>query len=66
MSEEIEDLKRVAGDYKTWALQARKKYIDLRLNNETEIRALYTRLIFDISNELKKGGTSQIRTAEQT
>lgn len=64
MSEEIEDLKRVAGDYKTWALQARKKYIDLRLNNETEIRALYTRLIFDISNELKKGGTSQIRKAQ--
>lgn len=61
MSKEIEELKRTAGGYKTWALQARKKYIDLRLNQETDIRNLYTRLIYDISNELKKGGTSQIR-----
>lgn len=61
MSEEIDDLKKTAGDYKTWALQARKKYIDLRLNNETEIRAFYIRLVQDISSELKKGGTSQIR-----
>ncbi len=64
MSEEIDDLKRTAGDYVQWALQARKKYIDLRLNNETEIRALYIRLVHDISNELKKGGTSQIRKAQ--
>lgn len=61
MSKEIDDLKKTAGDYKTWALKARSKYIDLRLNNETEIRKLYTRLIFDISNELKKEGTAQIR-----
>lgn len=61
MSKEIDELKKIAGDYKTWALKARSKYIDLRLNNETEIRELYARLIFDISNELKKGGTSKIR-----
>ncbi|PRR85975.1 hypothetical protein [Clostridium luticellarii] len=64
MSKEIDDLKKSAGDYKTWALQARKKYIDLRLNNETEIRAFYIRLVKDISNELKKGGTSKIRKAQ--
>ncbi|MBV4447448.1 hypothetical protein KM799_12620 [Clostridium tyrobutyricum] len=61
MSEEIDDLKTTAGDYKTWALQARKKYIDLRLNNETEIRKLYTRLVNDISLKLKREGTSKIR-----
>lgn len=61
MSKEIDELKKTAGDYKTWALMARKKYIDLRLNNETEIRALYVRLVQDISNELKKEGTSKIR-----
>jgi hypothetical protein len=61
MSREIDELKKTAGDYKTWALKARSKYIDLRLNNETEIRALYVRLVQDISNELKKEGISQIR-----
>lgn len=61
MSEEIDELKRIAGGYKIWALQARKKYIDLRLNNEAEIRNLYIRLINEISEKLKQEGTSQIR-----
>lgn len=61
MSKEIDELKRIAGGYKIWALQARKKYIDLRLNNETEIRNLYIRLINEISEKLKQEGTSQIR-----
>lgn len=60
MSKEIDELKLVAGDYKTWALQARKKFIDLRLNQDLEIRELYIKLTKNISNELKKGGLSPI------
>lgn len=60
MSKEIEELKSVAGDYKTWALQARKKFIDLRLKQDLEIRELYIKLTKNISNELKKGGLSPI------
>lgn len=60
MSKEIDELKLVAGDYKTWALQARKKFIDLRLNQDLEIRELYIKLTKNVSNELKKGGLSDI------
>lgn len=58
MSKEIEILKAIAGDYKTWALQARKKFIDLRLQQDLEIRQLYIKLTKNISNELKKEGLS--------
>ena len=58
MSKEIEMLKAVAGDYKTWALQARKSFIDLRLQQDLEIRCLYNKLTKNISKELKKEGTS--------
>lgn len=60
MSKEIDELKSIAGDYKTWALQARKKFIDLRLKQDLEIRELYIKLTKNISNELKKGGLSPI------
>ncbi|CUU46973.1 hypothetical protein [Clostridium beijerinckii] len=60
MSKEIDELKSIAGDYKTWALQARKKFIDLRLRQDVEIRNLYIKLTRDISKELKKGGLSPI------
>ena len=60
MSKEIDELKSIAGDYKTWALQARKKFIDLRLQQDLEIRKLYIKLTKNISNELKKGGLSPI------
>ena len=29
MSREIDEIKEAAGDYRKWALEARKKYIDL-------------------------------------
>ena len=60
MSKEIDELKSIAGDYKTWALQARKKFIDLRLKQDLEIRELYIKLTKNISNELKKGESSPI------
>lgn len=58
MSKEIDILKATAGDYKTWALQARKKFIDLRLQQDLEIRQLYIRITKDITKELKKEGLS--------
>lgn len=59
MSREIDELKDIAGDYKTWALQARKRFIDLRLQQDLEIRQLYIKLTKNISNELKKEGLSK-------
>jgi len=60
MSKEIDDLKATAGDYKMWALQARKNFIDLRLQQDLEIRNLYIRLTKNISKELRKEGLSLI------
>lgn len=59
MSREIDILKATAGDYKKWALQARKRFIDLRLQQDLEIRQLYIKLTKNISNELKKEGSSK-------
>jgi hypothetical protein len=59
MSKEIDNLKAVAGNYKTWALQARKRFIDLRLQQDLEIRQLYIKLTKNISNQLKKEGLSK-------
>ncbi|HBF6015342.1 TPA: hypothetical protein KOS20_004177, partial [Clostridioides difficile] len=35
------ELITVAGEYKKWALEARKKFIDLRLKQDDEIRTMY-------------------------
>lgn len=59
MSKEIESLKATAGDYKTWALQARKRFIDLRLQQDLEISQLYIKLTKNIIKELKKEGLSK-------
>lgn len=59
MSKEIDTLKAIVGDYKKWALQARKRFIDLRLQQDLEIRQLYVKLTKNISNELKKEGLSK-------
>lgn len=59
MSKEIDILKATAGDYKKWALQARKRFIDLRLQQDLEIRQLYIKLTKNISNELEKEGLSK-------
>ncbi len=60
MSKEIDELKSIAGDYKTWALQARKKFIDLRLTQDLEIREVYIKITRSITKELKKGGLSPV------
>ncbi len=54
MSREIEELKDAAGDYKRWALEARKKYIELRLRQDPEIRSLYIRAADRVAQELRK------------
>lgn len=54
MSKEIDALKKVAGPYKKWALQARKQYIDIRFRQDPEIRNLYLRVVKKIAVELKK------------
>ena len=54
MNREIEELKETAGDYKRWALEARKKYIELRLRQDKEIRALYIRAADSVAKELRK------------
>lgn len=59
MSKEIDTLKAIAGEYKKWALQARKRFIDLRLQQDLDIRQLYIKLTKNISNELKKEGLSK-------
>ncbi len=54
MSREIEELKDAAGDYKRWALEARKKHIELRLRQNPEIRGLYIRAADRVAQELRR------------
>jgi hypothetical protein len=52
MSNDITEIKSTSQAYKTWALEARAKFISLRLKQDPSIRALYTRLIRTIAKKL--------------
>ncbi|NPV30643.1 MAG: hypothetical protein HPY58_13550 [Firmicutes bacterium] len=54
MSREIEEIKDAAGAYRKWALEARKKYVELRLRHDLEIRGLYIRAADRVAQELRK------------
>lgn len=53
MAREIDEIKDAAGAYRRWALEARKKYIDLRLRQDPEIRGLYIRSADRVARELR-------------
>lgn len=52
----VEEIKRAAGEYGRWALEARKKYVDLRLRQDPAIRKLYLRAADRIAAELRAMG----------
>lgn len=54
MAREIDEIKDTAGAYRRWALEARKKYIELRLKQDPEIRGLYIRAADRVARELRK------------
>jgi len=54
MTREIDEIKDVAGAYRKWALEARKKYIELRLRQDPEIRGLYIRAADRVAKELRE------------
>ena len=54
MPREIDEIKDAAGAYRKWALEARKKYIELRLRQDPEIRGLYIRAADRVASELRK------------
>jgi len=54
MAREIDEIKDAAGAYRKWALEARKKYIELRLKQDPEIRGLYIRAADRVARELRK------------
>jgi len=54
MAREIDEIKDAAGAYRRWALEARKKYIELRLKQDPEIRGLYIRAADRVAKELRK------------
>lgn len=54
MAREIDEIKDAAGAYRKWALEARKKYIELRLRQDPEIRGLYIRAADRVARELRK------------
>ena len=53
MIREIDEIKDAAGAYRKWALEARKKYIELRLRQDPEIRGLYIRAADRVARELR-------------
>jgi len=54
MTREIDEIKDAAGAYRKWALESRKKYIELRLRQDPEIRNLYIRAADRVARELRK------------
>ena len=54
MSREMDEIKDAAGVYRKWALEARKKYIELRLRQDPEIRGLYIRAADRVAKELRQ------------
>ena len=50
---DIDEIIGAAGAYRRWALEARKKYIDLRLRQDREIRALYLRAARRVAEMIK-------------
>jgi len=54
MSREIDEIKDAAGAYRKWALEARKKYIELRLRQDPEIQGLYIRAADRVAKELRQ------------
>lgn len=54
MTREIDEIKDAAGAYRKWALEARKKYIELRLKQDPEIRGLYIRAADRVAKELRE------------
>ncbi len=54
MAREIDEIKDAAGAYRKWALEARKKYIELRMRQDPEIRGLYIRAADRVAKELRK------------
>lgn len=53
MSNEIDEIKKAAGEYQRWALEARREYINLRLRQDIEIRALYIRAADNIAKKIR-------------
>lgn len=51
---EIDEIKDAAGAYRRWALEARKKYVELRLRQDPEIRGLYIRAADRVAREIRK------------
>lgn len=51
---EIDEIKDAAGAYRRWALEARKKYVELRLRQDPEIRGLYIRSADRVARELRR------------
>lgn len=58
MSEEVEKIKAAAGEYRQYALEARKAFITLRLNQDVEIRQMYNAMTDRISKKLKEVAAS--------
>jgi hypothetical protein len=54
MSHEVNQIKRAAGAYRRWALEARKEFINLRLRQDPEIRGLYIRSANRVAKELRQ------------
>lgn len=53
VEETLRQLMRTAGPYLQWALAARKKYIDLRLGQDQEVRRIYIRAADKVAREIR-------------
>jgi len=59
----IDGLIEVSGPYKTWALQQRKEFMELRLDQEQEIRAIYEDISRRISVQIAEGNLNKFDKA---
>lgn len=57
---EIEQIKRVTGEYATEALKARQAWLELRLKQDPEIRKIFVRAADGIAAELRRAGNTPV------
>lgn len=55
--DEINQIKRITGEYAPEALKARQAWLELRLRQDPEVRKLFTRLADEIADTLRPGGS---------
>jgi hypothetical protein len=60
--DQLNDIIKAAGEYVKWALEARKRYINLRLHHDLELNALFIKFADFIAKVIRDQGTKSMKS----